>query len=136
MSLFCVEWFCVKNNACTITLIYITCVKTFQENLYIHYISRVTVLSLFKNMVVGIISFQFMDTQSIYINQTNITYRAYSRHWGHGGIFWGHIFWKKGFLFTCTPKQLSFLTISNENISLKSQGNRLGAIVAPNKGLE
>ena len=39
MSLFCVEWFCIKNNGCTIPLIYITCVKTFQENLYIHYIS-------------------------------------------------------------------------------------------------
>ena len=34
------------------------------------------------------------------------------------------------------PKQVSFLTISNENIFLKTQGTRLGAIVTPNKGLE
>ena len=31
---------------------------------------------------------------------------------------------------------MSFLIISNENIFLKTQGTRLGAIVAPNKGLE
>ena len=31
---------------------------------------------------------------------------------------------------------MPFLTISNENIFLKTQGTRLGAIVAPNKGLE
>ena len=29
-----------------------------------------------------------------------------------------------------------FFTISNENIFLKTQGTRLGVIVAPNKGLE
>ena len=34
------------------------------------------------------------------------------------------------------PKQVSFLTISNENIFLKTQGTRLGAIVTRNKGLE
>ena len=34
------------------------------------------------------------------------------------------------------PKQRSFLTISNENIFSKTQGGRLGAKVAPNKGLE
>ena len=31
---------------------------------------------------------------------------------------------------------MSFLTISNGNILFKTQGTRLGAIVAPNKGLE
>ena len=31
---------------------------------------------------------------------------------------------------------MSFLTVSNGNIFFKSQGTRLGAIVAPNKGLE
>ena len=31
---------------------------------------------------------------------------------------------------------MSFLAISNESIFLKTQGTRLGAIVAPNKGLE
>ena len=31
---------------------------------------------------------------------------------------------------------MSFLPISNENIFFKTQGTRLGAIVAPNKGLE
>ena len=32
------------------------------------------------------------------------------------------------------PKQMSFLTISNENIFFKTQGTRFGAIVAVNKG--
>ena len=31
---------------------------------------------------------------------------------------------------------MSFLAIFNESIFLKTQGTRLGAIVAPNKGLE
>ena len=31
---------------------------------------------------------------------------------------------------------MSFLTISNENFFFKTQGTRLGAIVAPNRGLE
>ena len=31
---------------------------------------------------------------------------------------------------------MSFLTISNENICFKTQGTRLGGIVAPNKSLE
>ena len=34
------------------------------------------------------------------------------------------------------PKQMLFLTIYNENIFLKTQGTRLGAIIALNKGLE
>ena len=51
---------------------------------------------------------------------------------GIGAIYWYDIFWKK----VAPPKQMSFLTISNENIFLKTQSTRLVAIVAPNKGLE
>ena len=62
--------------------------------------------------------------------------RVYSRHWGHGYVFRAH-FLKKGH-FGCLnpPKQMPFLTVSNENIFSKTQGTRLGVIVAPNKGLE
>ena len=43
--------------------------------------------------------------------------RAYSRDWGHGCIFWGHICRRKGhFLGLHSQKQMSFLAISNENI--------------------
>ena len=42
---------------------------------------------------------------------------------------------KKDFLLACTPKQMPFLTISNENFFI-TQDTRLGAIVAPNKGLQ
>ena len=34
------------------------------------------------------------------------------------------------------PKQMSFVTISNENIFVKTQGTRLDAIVTPSKGPE
>ena len=45
-------------------------------------------------------------------------------------------FYKKGaFCLLALPKQMSLLTISTENIFLKTQGTRLVAIVAPNKGL-
>ena len=52
--------------------------------------------------------------------------------------FLGGNFFKKGsFCLLAPPKQMSFLTISNENIFfLKNQGTRLGVIIAPNKGLE
>ena len=52
--------------------------------------------------------------------------------WVH---FLGQMFSKKGH-FACLhpPNQMSFLTISNENIFF--EGTRLGVIIAPNKGLE
>ena len=59
---------------------------------------------------------------------------TYSRHWGHECVFWG-TFFEKGH-FVILPKQMSFLTISNENIFFKTQGTRLGATVAPHKGRE
>ena len=40
---------------------------------------------------------------------------------GMGEFFERHIFWQKTFYLLATPKQLVFLTISNENISLKTQ---------------
>ena len=51
--------------------------------------------------------------------------RTYSRHWGHGCIFLGHIFWEKGILFAYTPYTDVILTISNENIFPKIQGTKL-----------
>ena len=51
--------------------------------------------------------------------------------------FFGANFFKKvTFCLLASPKQMSFLTISNENIFFKNQGTRLGAIIAPNKGPE
>ena len=64
-------------------------------------------------------------------------FRACSIHWGHGCIFFKVLFWKKmAFSLRAPPKQMSFLTISNENVFFETQGARLVAIVAPNKGLE
>ena len=64
-------------------------------------------------------------------------YIAYFRHSEHRCIIWGIFFWKKGaFCLLTLLKQMPFLSISNKNIFFKTQGNRLGAIVAPNKRLE
>ena len=55
---------------------------------------------------------------------------------GGMGAFFGGIFYEKmAFCLLAPSKQLTFLTVSNENICFKTQGTRLGAIVAPNKGL-
>ena len=63
--------------------------------------------------------------------------RAYSIYWGHGCVFLGYIFQKKGHFICLHPRnRCYFLIISNENIFFKIQGTILGAIVAPNKGLE
>ena len=53
-----------------------------------------------------------------------------------GVIFWGTFSEKRAFYLFAPSKQILFLTISNENIFEKTQGTRLGATVAPNKGLE
>ena len=56
---------------------------------------------------------------------------------GGMGVCFGGIFSEKRvFCLLATPKQLSYLTISNENIFFKTQGTRLGAIVTPNKDTE
>ena len=53
------------------------------------------------------------------------------------GVFLGHIFQKKrAFCLLAPTKQMPFLTISKKNIFFKTQGTRLGEIVAPNKCLE
>ena len=53
------------------------------------------------------------------------------------GVFFRESFAeKKTFCLLVPAKQMSFLTISNETIFLKTQGTKLGAIVAPNKGDE
>ena len=62
--------------------------------------------------------------------------RAYSRQWGHEYVFGAHFSEKRAFCLLVPPEQMPFLTISNENIFFKTQGTRLGAIVAPNKYLE
>ena len=43
---------------------------------------------------------------------------------------------KKDICLLTTHKQIPFLTISEENIFFKTQGTRLHAMVALNKGLE
>ena len=48
----------------------------------------------------------------------------------------GRTFSKKAFYLLVPPKQMLFLTIANENNFFKTQITRLGARVAPNKGLE
>ena len=54
-----------------------------------------------------------------------------------GAFLGGTFVEEKGIFLVCTPpKQMPFLTISNENIFLKTQGTRLAAIVATNKGLD
>ena len=51
--------------------------------------------------------------------------------------FLGHFDLKIGtFCLFATPKQMSFLTISNKNVILKTQRIRLGATVEPHIGLE
>ena len=55
---------------------------------------------------------------------------------GIGTLYGAYFLVKRAFCLLTLPKQMSFLTISNKNISFKVQGNRLGAIVAPNKRLE
>ena len=47
-----------------------------------------------------------------------------------------HLPQKMAFCLLAPPKLVLFLIISNENIFFKIQGTILGAIVAPNKGLE
>lgn len=51
-------------------------------------------------------------------------------------FFEAHFTEERTFSLLAPPKQMSFLTISTENIFLKTQGTRLVAIVAPNKGLD
>ena len=54
-----------------------------------------------------------------------------------GMFFWGIYSEKRAFCLLAPPKHMSFLTISNGNIFLKTQDTRLGAIVAPDdKGIE
>ena len=51
-----------------------------------------------------------------------------------GALFWAHFSKKGHFACSHSPKRdMPFLTISNKNIFFKTQGNRLGAIVAPSK---
>ena len=61
--------------------------------------------------------------------------RAYSRHWWHECDFLGRFSENRAFCLLAPPKQKSFLTVSNENV-FNTQGTRLGAKVARNKGLE
>ena len=55
---------------------------------------------------------------------------------GVGALFAAHFLEKSAFCLLTLPKQMPFLTISNKNIFFKTQGKRLGAIVAPSKHLE
>ena len=55
-----------------------------------------------------------------------------------GPFLRAHFFVEKDILFACTPRQMSFLTISRENIFRKNSGGhwRLGAVVAPYEDLQ
>ena len=55
---------------------------------------------------------------------------------GMGAFFGAHFFKRRVFCLLTLPKQMPFLTIFNKIFFFKTQGNRLGAIVAPNKHLE
>ena len=55
---------------------------------------------------------------------------------GMGAFFEGTFLEERAFCLLTPPKQIPFLTSSNENIFFKFQGTRLGAIVTPNKDLE
>ena len=55
---------------------------------------------------------------------------------GMGAFFWGTFSEKRAFCLLAIPKQMSFFTISNENIFSKTEGTRLDGMVTPNKDLE
>ena len=79
-----------------------------------------------------------VNIESVYLslNCSFLLGRAYSSHWVYGCVFGAHRSRKRTFCLLATPKQMPFLTISKENILFKTHCIRLGAIVAPNKGLE
>ena len=56
--------------------------------------------------------------------------------WGIGAFFGVNIFKKGAFCLPPPPNQMSFLTISNENIFFENEGTRFCSIIAANKGLE
>ena len=53
-----------------------------------------------------------------------------------GAFLGGTFVLKKGICLLVPPKQMSFSTISNENIFCKTQDTKLVVIIAPNKVLE
>ena len=55
---------------------------------------------------------------------------------GMSAFLGAHFSEKRAFWLLAPPKQMPFLTISDKNIFFKTQGTRLGSIVAPNKCLE
>ena len=54
---------------------------------------------------------------------------------GMGAFFGAHFSEKRAFCLLTLPKQMPFLTISS-NFFFKTQDNRLGVILSPNKHLE
>ena len=55
---------------------------------------------------------------------------------GMGAFFGARFSEKRAFCLLVPPKQMPFSTISIKNIFFKTNGTRLGAIVAPNKCLQ
>ena len=96
--------------------------------------SKTTIYWLFNDICCYLFIAYFV--RKIDVFQQTVVTRAYSRHWRHGCVFQGIFSEKRVFCLLAPPKQMSFLLISNENIFFKTQSTRLGAIVAPNKGLE
>ena len=55
---------------------------------------------------------------------------------GIAAFFRENIFKKVAFCLFAPPNQISFLTISNENIFYENQGPTLSLVITPNIGLE
>ena len=66
------------------------------------------------------------------ILQMNVVVGPILDNEGMGAFFGVHFSEKRAFCLLAPPKQVSFLTISNKNIFFKTEGTRLGVIVAPN----
>ena len=75
----------------------------------------------------GLITCCKYHTHYVYLMRYVYTCRAYSRHWWDECVYQG-FFLKRAFYLLAPPKKMSFLTIPNEDISFKTQGNKLGAI--------
>ena len=88
------------------------------------------VISIF----IGIICTHFLCVYFIYLHLFTNTWPILDSK-GLGALFGAYFLEKRAFYLLTLPKQMSFLTISNKIISFKTQGNRLGVIVAPNKCL-
>ena len=103
------------------------------------YLATVTVFLLNRNQYIASVTAFLLSHHSdgvpCWVRMTPLTGPILDSE-GMGAVFWVHFLKKRTFCLLAPPKQMSFLTISNKNISFKTKGTRLGATVAPNKCLE